>query len=332
MTSANEIRAAEHNETSISNERTIPTNGKISVVIPVYRSRDSLAILLERLEGELRAIGRPFEVVLVDDCSPDDTWAVLRNLKEGRPWLKIVRLARNSGQHNAILCGFTIADGEIVVTMDDDLQNPPEEIGKLIAAIDQGYDLAIGAYDSKKHDAVRNVGGRLVDVIQRRIFHLPPTFQLTTFRAIRRVIVDNVVQMTGTYPYVTAMLLSHTSRYVNVPIRHEKRRFGKSNYTLKRSVLLMLNLVLTYSSYPLYFVATLCFIAFGFSTSFGLWTLWRALAHGTSVEGWASTIVIISLLNALILLALVIQGLYLSRLNAQLSRSRVSFTIGELHG
>jgi glycosyltransferase involved in cell wall biosynthesis len=310
----------------------VPVTAKISVVIPVYRSRESLPILLERLERELRTIGRPYEVVLVDDCSPDDTWTVLKKLKEERPWLKIARLLRNSGQHNAILCGFTIADGDVVVTMDDDLQNPPEEVHKLIAAIDQGYDLAIAAYDAKKHDGLRNLGGKLIDSMQRRIFGLPPSFQLTSFRAVRRIIVANVVLMGGSYPYVTSMLLSHTSRYINIPVRHEERRFGKSNYTLKNSVLLMLNLVLNYSSYPLYLVAGLSFVAFTFSATFGLWTLWRAAVYGAFMEGWASTIIIVSLLNALILLALVIQGVYLSRLNQQISRSRVSFTVGEFHG
>jgi polyisoprenyl-phosphate glycosyltransferase len=309
----------------------VAATAQISVVIPVYRSRDSLPTLLEGLERELRALGRRYEVVLVDDCSPDETWAVLKKLKEGRPWLKIAHLLRNSGQHNAILCGFTIAEGEVIVTMDDDLQNPPEEVHNLIAAIDKGYDLAIAAYDVKQREGLKNLGGRLIDTVQRRVFRLPSTFQLTSFRAVRRIIVDNVLQMAGTYPYVTSMLLSHTSKYVNVPVRHDERRFGKSNYTLRRSFLLALNLLLTYSSYPLYFVAALCFVAFAFSASFGLWTLWQAAFYGGSVQGWASTIVIVSLLNALILLALVIQGLYLSRLNQQVSRSRVSFTIGELH-
>jgi len=310
----------------------VPDIEKISVVIPVYRSRESLPILLDRLESQLRLLGRSYEVVLVDDCSPDDTWTVLKKLKEDRPWLKIAHLLRNSGQHNAILCGFTIADGKIIVTMDDDLQNPPEELHKLISAIDQGYDLAIAAYNSKKHGGLRNLGGKLVDSVQRRIFGLPHSFQLTSFRAARRLIVENVVHMGGSYPYVTSMLLSHTSKYINVPVRHDQRRFGKSNYTLKSSVLLMLNLLLNYSSYPLYFVAGLCFLAFTFAAALGLWVLWRAAVYGAFVEGWASTIIVVSLLNALILLALVIQGLYLSRLHQQVSRSRVSFTIGEFHG
>ena len=305
--------------------------GKISVVVPVYRSSQSLPLLVDGVSRELSALGRQYEIILVDDCSPDDTWQVLCDLKSQHPALKIVRLMRNSGQHNALLCGFSIATGDIVVTMDDDLQNPPSELPKLIGAIEQGFDLAIGAYDSKKHTPFRNLGGRLVDAVQRGVFGLPADFQLTSFRAVRRQVVDNVIQMGGVFPYVTSMLLSHTSKYVNVPLRHDARRFGSSNYSMKRSVLLALNLLLTYSSYPLYFVVTLCMLAFACSAGFGIWTLWRALSQGSSVPGWASTIVIISLFNGLILLALVIHGLYLSRLNRQLSRSQVSFTIGELH-
>jgi glycosyltransferase involved in cell wall biosynthesis len=229
------------------------------------------------------------------------------------------------------LCGFTIATGDIIITMDDDLQNPPEELPRMIAAIEQGFDLAIGSYENKRHDAFRNLGGRFVDAVQRRIFGLPKDFQLTSFRAIRRQVVDNVVQMGGVFPYVTSMLLSHTSKYVNVPVRHAARKFGTSNYSLKRSSILALNLLLSYSSYPLYLVITLCVIAFACSAGFGAWILWRALSHGISVPGWASTIIISSLFNGLILLALVIHGLYLSRLARQLSRSQVTFAIGELH-
>lgn len=304
---------------------------QVSVVVPAYRSRDSLPILVQRVEEVLRAEGWPFEIVLVDDCSPDDTWQVMTALKADRPHLKIARLLRNSGQHNALLCGFSLAAGSIVVTMDDDLQNPPEEIPKLVRAIGQGYDLAIASYDGKKHSAWRNLGGELVDGVQRRVFGLPPTFQLTSFRAIRRVVIDNVVQMGGVYPYVTSMLLSHTSKCANVPTHHAPRQFGRSNYNLKRSLLLALNLLLTYSAYPLYVVAVLCGFAFLFSATLGAVTLWRALFYGIDVPGWASTMVVITSFNALILLALVIQGVYLSRVSRQVSRSHVSFTIGELH-
>jgi glycosyltransferase involved in cell wall biosynthesis len=306
-------------------------NNKISVVVPAYRSRDSLPTLVLKLETVLAKLGQEFEIIIIDDCSPDDTWKILGELKHGRSHFKCVRLLRNSGQHNAILCGFSIAEGNIIITMDDDLQNPPEEIPKLLEAISAGYDLVIGAYDSKKHTSARNLGGKMIDGIQRRIFQLPKDFQLTSFRAVRKIVVQNVVAMGGVYPYVTCMLFSHASSYVNVPVRHEPRRFGKSNYNLRRSLLLALNLLLNYSSYPLFFVIALSLVALGLSAGLGGFVVWTVLVDGGSVPGWASTLAAITFFNGLILLALVIHSFYLSRLNQQINRSRVGFTIGERH-
>jgi len=303
----------------------------LSIVIPAFRSEESLPILIGRLDEMLNESGREHEIVVVDDCSPDDTWEVLKRLKASHPAMKIVRLLKNSGQHNAILCGFNIAKGDVIVTMDDDLQNPAEEVLKLTAAIEDGFDLAIGAYDSKKHSASRNLGGQLVDSIQRQIFGLPSEFQLTSFRAIRRVVIDNVVAMGGVFPYITSMLLSQTSRVVNVAVHHEKRRFGRSNYNLKHSLLLAFNLLISYSVYPLYFVVTLCLSALVISGGLGLFVVWRVVSGGGSVPGWASTMIAVSFFNGLILLALVVHGMYLSRLNMQFTRSRVAFTIREIH-
>lgn len=303
----------------------------ISVVVPAYRSHNSLPTLVSRLETVLSKQRQKFEIIIVDDCSPDNTWQTLKKLKNNRQHLKIIRLLKNCGQHNAILCGFSVANGDIVITMDDDLQNPPEEIPKLLEALDEGYNLAIGAYDSKKHTAGKRLGGRVVDALQKRMFQLPNDFQLTSFRAVRKVVVKNVVAMSGVFPYVTCMLLSHTSSYVNVPVRHEPRPFGMSNYNITRSFRLAFNLLLSYSSYPLYFVGALCLGALGVSTAIGAFVVWRALWGGGSVPGWASTLFTISFFNGLILLALVIHSLYLSRLNQQITRSRVGFTIGEIH-
>jgi dolichol-phosphate mannosyltransferase len=136
--------------------------------------------------------------------------------------------------------------------------------------------------------------------------------------------------MGGAFPYITSMLLSHTSRCVNVPVHHEPRRFGASNYDLKRSFLLACNLLLSYSLYPLYLVATLCLSAFALSIWITLWALFERLA-GSTLPGWASTLIATSFFSGLILFALVIHGLYLSRVNQQITRSRVGFAIGEMH-
>ena len=314
---------------SASQEASVNTD-VISVVIPAYKSSDSLPLLMRKLDAVLNRTGQPFEIIVVDDSSPDDTWECLKVLKQIYPQLKIIRLLRNSGQHNALLCGLSLARGSIVITMDDDLQNPPEEVPKLVDAIQKGYDLAIGAYDSKQHSAGRNAGGKLIDGLQRRIFHLPSDFQLTSFRAVRKVVVDNVLSMGGAFPYITSMLLSHTSRCVNVPVHHEPRRFGVSNYDVKRSFLLACNLLLSYSLYPIYLVATLCLSAFALSIWITLWALFERLA-GSTLPGWASTLIATSFFSGLILFALVIHGLYLSRVNQQITRSRVGFAIGEMH-
>jgi polyisoprenyl-phosphate glycosyltransferase len=303
----------------------------VSVVIPVYRASASLDELFDRLIAVLDRIPGNGEIIAVDDASPDDSWAVLCRLKERHgARLRVARLHRNSGQHNALLCGFSLARGRVVVTMDDDLQNPPEELPKLLAAIEHGYDLVVGAYEEKQHSAARNASGGIVDAVIRRIFSLPSDFQLTSFRAVRRHVIDNVVHMAGVFPYVTTMLFSHTSRYANVTVRHDVRKHGSSNYNLARSLSLAANLIFSYSSLPVMFVGLLCLCAFGFSLAFGSWIALRALLLGTSVPGWTSTIVVLSFFNAISLLCMFIFALYLSRMNQQLSRSRVNFSISEL--
>jgi glycosyltransferase involved in cell wall biosynthesis len=311
----------------------MPNKGsKVSVVIPVYKSEQSLGILVPRLIAVFQNMGREPEIVLVDDASPDNSWTVLKQLKNQHgKTLKIARLLTNRGQHNAILCGLSLSTADQVVTMDDDLQNPPEEIPKLIEALERGYDLVIGAYASKKHGSLRNLGGRLIDATIRRIFGLPRGFQLTSFRAAKRVVIASVLQMSAVFPYITCMLLSNSSNYANVAVRHEPRQFGRSNYRLKQSLYLAANLVFSYSSYPLYFVGLLCLVAFLFSTLIGFRTIYRTLAYGVAVPGWASTIVIVSFFNGLILLCLSIFGLYLLRLHQQITRTRVSYTISELY-
>lgn len=302
----------------------------ISVIIPCYCSEQSVPELVQRLLDMGRGAGLTLEIILVDDRSPDGTWSVLKQLKARHgPPLKIIRLLRNSGQHNALLCGMQVATGQVVITMDDDLQNPPEEVPKLVAAIAEGYDLAIGSYDTKHHSGVRNAGGGVVDWVLRQVFNLPSDFQLTSFRAARREVVENAARMGGVHPYVTAMLLSHAGNQVNVPVRHAPRKFGRSNYTLRRSLALAANLLLNYSSLPLALVGVLCALAFMVSACLGAFVLGQALWVGTSVPGWASTIVIVSFTNGLTLLCLVIFGFYLSRMHVQISQSKPRFTISE---
>ena len=269
---------------------------KITVIIPVYNAANSLEMLFDRLINIFKNNNKEFEIIFVDDCSPDDSWKILTALKKKySSILRIIRLSVNSGQHNAILCGMSFAQGDIIITMDDDLQHHPEDIPQLVKPIiEDHYELVIGSFQSKKQNVMRNIGGELIDYLQRRIFSLPKGFQLTSFRAMKKSLAQNAQQTDVIYPYLTAILLSLTTRYANVSVRHDKRHFGKTNYNFTNSLSLAANLILTYSSYPLYFVAGLSFSAFLTAGIFGSYIIYKVFIGGVSVPGWSSIIVLIS--------------------------------------
>ncbi len=310
---------------------TAPDLPKISVVVPVYNSAASLPVLLDRLSTVLSTMGREYQIICVDDCSRDESWSVLQTLKERYgDRLKIIRLLVNSGQHNAILCGFSLVTGDVVVTMDDDLQNPPEELPRLILAAEEGFDLVIGAYDSKKHTRVRNFSGAAIDWLLRRMFDLPAMFQLTSFRAARRSVIDQVNDMGALYPYITAMLLANSSRRQNVQVEHHPRLIGRSHYTMSRSLSLASNLILNYSSYPMLFVAAICLVSMLVFLTAGIVYTYLVATQGTSVPGWASLFLAMSFFNSLTLLCLFVFAMYMSRFHRQLTRTRVGYRIGQI--
>lgn len=305
---------------------------KVSVAIPVYRSEKTLRVLVPRLIETLKGMGAQAEIVCVDDRSPDGSWAVLKELKDKHPELKIARLVRNAGQHSAVLCALTLSTGDIVVTMDDDLQHPPEEVPKLVRAVENGPELVIGAYEgAKQHSAFRNLGGKVVDATLRRIFKLDRSFELTSFRAISRPLVDRVRSSYSAFPYITALLLSHSSSFSNVPVRHEPRREGTSNYSFTKSLALASNLIFTYSSYPAIFISSLCGLVFVLLLGYSSYVFYFALVNGATVAGWTSTILAVTFLNALVLLGLALLSLYVSRMYLQISGLRSAFSIESVH-
>jgi polyisoprenyl-phosphate glycosyltransferase len=285
-------------------------NRKVSVVIPVYNAEATLVAVVEQIVERLAALSRALEIILVDDASEDSSWLVARQLRDRFPaQVKIVRLHKNSGQHNALLCGFTFVTGSIVITMDDDLQHNPYDFPKLIRKIEEGYDLAIGSYATEQTTFVRKLFGDLIDRTQCRIFDLPKTFQLTSLRAIDRSVVDRALEMTSVYPYITSMLLSHSSSPVNVAVTHHSRANGKSNYNFWKSASLALNLVLSYTSYPLCAIALLLVSAIAVA----LFTLIVAMTHNSVLSTWTA-IAFISCFSATILFSQFLICLYLVRL------------------
>lgn len=217
----------------------------LSVVIPVYNSREMLADLLDRLRGVLEGLNQSYEVILVDDGSTDDSFCYLQKHKDNYPQLKIIRLAGNFGQQNAVLCGLRFAGGQRVVTLDDDLQHPPEEIPLLLQSLDEGFDLVFGVpRDKKQHPPYRNLGTLLTDKVLTLFYGKPACLRVSSFRAAGKTVVERAVLGRRGFVYISVLLLQQAKKPVSIPVRHEPRARGKSHYHLCKLLLLLAGLVL----------------------------------------------------------------------------------------
>lgn len=296
------------------------SNVELSVVVPVYNSASTLPQLLSRLETSIKQISDAYEIVLVDDGSLDNSWEILKSLKSGTDErLVIVQLMRNYGQHNTLMCGLSLARGEFVVTMDDDLQNPPEEIPKMLAYIKQhGLDLVYGCPNNRNHAAWRNIGSNIVWHFYRTVFRNPVT--PTPFRVMRRQLAQSVQFYDLNFTYLDGLLAWCTSRIGGVEVEHHPRAQGNSGYSLGKLLSLALNLYTNFSLIPLQIVSGLGFVTAASGFLVGIYYLLQYLASNIEVPGFASTIIAILLLGGAQLLALGVIGEYLGRLHLNVNR------------
>jgi glycosyltransferase involved in cell wall biosynthesis len=301
-----------------------------SVVIPVYNSQRTIRPLCEALATLFNELVVRYEVILVDDGSSDASWPVLKTIRVANPQVKIIRLTKNFGQQNALLCGFAHARGDLVITMDDDLQHQPQELPKLIAAMTPDVDVVIGALTQKRDTQVKNLGSRMIRYLNRKIFHIPPEMKLSSFRILRRSIVAQMTRINTPYPYVSGMIFSLTDKVINVVVEHHPRAHGSSNYSIRKLIRLAFNLVINYSSIPLrlltFFGMLVSLVAFLIGTYF----LVRKLVVGSAIQGWTSMIVLISFFNGILLAVLSVMGEYLVRILGEIS-NRPSFMVREKH-
>ncbi len=298
---------------------------RCSVVIPVFKSADFLAQTVARTVEFFEGQALSYELILVNDGSPDRSWDVIRELSEANPNIIGVDLLKNYGQHSAIFCGFSHASGDYIVTMDDDLQNPPGEIIHLLAEIEKGHDLVFGRFREKKHGFVRRLGTVLINWINEKVFDKPRDIVLSNFRIARKSVIDRVLEFKTPFPYIPGLLLLCSSRISNVLVEHQSRIEGKSNYNIKRILALMGRLLFNYSAFPLKFICGIGFVASLISFLIGVFFLLKWFLTGVSVKGWTTLVVLTSFFFALVIMTLGVVGEYLVRLINQQSSSRCVF-------
>ena len=309
--------------------RQYDTSGpEYTVAIPVYNSARSLEELCDRIVGVFKGLQKTYEIIMVDDSSRDNSWEVLKGLQEKHESIKIIQLMKNFGQHNALMCAFHHSSGSYIITLDDDLQNPPEEIPKLIEEINKGYDWVAGALEQKQDTLVKKAGSLLIRYLHTRIFNKPKNIKISSMMIMTRALADQLRILKTPYPYISGMLLSLTTNMGNVPVKHEPRKYGRTNYDFAKLVSLAFNLIINYTSLPLRVLTVFGMAVSLVSFCMGLYFIVYKLIIRDVVPGWTSLVVLLSFFNGLLLAILSVMGEYLVRIITEVS-NRQQFVIRE---
>ena len=288
-----------------------------SIVIPVYNSEQVVGSTISRILEVFGGAGLRHEIILVNDGSRDRSWDVIAECARTTPNVVAVNLLRNYGQHHANLAGMREATGDYVITMDDDLQNPPDQALLLIDKAMEGHDVVFGRFERKQAPGYRRIGSKLINVVNRRVFAQPPDLAVSNYRILRRDVVDRICSSRTAHPYITGQALLYSSNAADVLVRHDARPVGRSNYSLRRIVTLVFVILFSYSLFPLRAAAMGGFVVAALSFLLGAFYLVRSLFVDTPVPGWTTIAVLLSLFSGVIIALLSMLGEYVVRtLNA----------------
>jgi glycosyltransferase involved in cell wall biosynthesis len=305
---------------------------RFSVVIPVFNSEPIVGRTIDRTVAFFADHDLDVEVVVVNDGSRDGSWQVLERKAAEHPQVTAINLLRNYGQHNANLCGLRHTTGDWVVTMDDDLQNPPEEIIHLLTeAVAGDRDVVFGVFARKRAARTRRVGSRLIGLINRRVFGQPRDLTVSNFRLLRRDVVDRMCADRSAQPYITGLALLYSHNRGNVGVVHAPRPVGRSTYNPLRIARLVLTILFSYSAFPLRLSAAVGFVIAAVAFGIGGVYLVAGLVGAIDVEGWTTLVVLLSFFNGVTILMLSMLGEYIVRTLHQTS-SREPYHVVETVG
>lgn len=287
----------------------------LSVVIPVYRSQATLPTLVQRLEPILAALAREYELVFVNDGSPDGSWKVIEQLSAQHCWVRGICLMRNYGQHNALLAGIRAARFDTIVTMDDDLQHPPEELPKLLARMEEGYDVVYGAPEQEQHGLLRDLASLITKIALQSAMGAETARVVSAFRVFRTPLREAFASYHGPFVNIDVLLTWGTTKFGSVRVRHDQRTIGKSTYTWTRLVHHALNMMTGFSVLPLQLASVIGLVFTLFGICVLLYVCGRYFLSGTTVAGFPFLASIIAIFSGAQLFALGIIGEYLARMH-----------------
>ena len=294
----------------------------LSVVVPVYRSEEILPRLVDATGHALAhaGYGGRFELLLVCDASPDDSWNVIVRLARENGFVKGILLRKNAGQHNATMAGLARARGRQVVVMDDDLQHPPDAIPALLAEIDRGYDVCYTRYRNRRHPLWKKLGSKVNDLVATALLGKPKGLYLSSFKAMDGAVAREMVKYDGPYAYLDGLILDITRHITSVEIDHASRASGAGNYNLRKSISLWLKMATSFSVYPLRIMSVGGLVLAILSLAIMVYVIAVKLIDPSVPAGWTSLIAAILFVGGVQLIGLGLIGEYLGRAYLKLNR------------
>jgi undecaprenyl-phosphate 4-deoxy-4-formamido-L-arabinose transferase len=286
------------------------------VVIPVYNGALSIRHLVEALHETLPTLTDQYEIILVEDDGRDNSWEVIQGIVRDYPsTVRAFKMMRNYGQHSALLCGIRAVQSEVIITMDDDLQHPPEEIHKLLDKLHHGYDVVYGKPQAQQHTFLRNLASQVTKLALQNAMGADTASSISAFRAFRTRVRDGFVHFNGPSVNLDVLLTWGTTRFAAVPVRHEPRRLGVSNYTLRKLITHSFNMITGFSTLPLKIASLLGFVLTLFGIIILLYVMGRYLIEGgTLFPGFPFLASIIAIFSGAQMFTIGIIGEYLARM------------------
>lgn len=288
---------------------------KLSFVIPCYRSELTITKVVEEIiETVKNRPGFSYEIVLVNDNSPDRVYEIITKLAKADKNIKGINFSMNFGQHSALMAGFNSVTGDLILCLDDDGQTPAREMFSLIDKVNEGYDIVYAKYAKKKHGVIRNIGSKINDLMAQQMVGKPKDLYLCSYFCSRRYVIDEVIKYRNAYPYVAGLLLRVTRNSTNVMVTHYNREVGVSGYTMKKLLSLWLNGFTAFSIKPLRTVTLIGFIFSILGFVYGLFIIFNKFINPDTPLGYSSMMTAIIFMGGMIMLTLGLIGEYVGRI------------------
>lgn len=298
---------------------------KISFVIPCYRSENTVEGVVKEIEETMQKLAAEkaytYEIILINDCSPDDTMGTIRRLCAQRQNVKGIGFARNFGQHAALMAGLRQSAGDYVVCLDDDGQTPANEVDKLLDKLEEGFDAVYAKYEHKQHSGFRNLGSKVNELMTRIMLEKPADLYISSYFAVKRFIVDDMIRYENSYPYVIGLVLRATKNITNVVVNHREREEGTSGYTIKKLFALWFNGFTAFSVKPLRIATCIGVVCACGGFAYGIYTIIKRFVNPDVPIGYSSMMAALVFFCGMIMVMLGLIGEYIGRIYISMNSS-----------